>query len=423
MNATNAPSWVDELRLQWREGALGIKVLLVAVLLVKVFLCLFTGHFDIYRFLVFLQHALAFPGEDPWAYRALNTHSDFPYPPALFHFLKALVSLGEINPLPPHEPPAGHLYSLVKLPILMADVVVAACLARRTSLRWMVLTYWTSSIVIFHQFYSGQFDLLVAAPIVFAFCWQDRSWHRGLSLAKWPVFLSWLLSVVLKPFALLFAPFWVLQQPDWRRRMAAGALILTVFVIFKASEWPHAGSHAYREQMGAGVQFLLLNLKMHRQYWFVAASLFLLAVIWFRRVASPWWPVACVTLAIGAFAFHSAGWMTWAAVTLPVVMHDQGWRRGTCRLFLLWQCAFVLRWVYCPTSPLFDSLSVFTDRFLHMNLGLPMGFVYARQPTILGVDSFLLFGYVFAFASFVLFGALMRRPLERRPPQRSGGQR
>ncbi|WP_374591766.1 hypothetical protein [Aquabacterium sp.] len=408
MTDTHAHSslW-DSCRIQWQQAAAWTKWVFVFVLMLKVFLCLFTGHFDIYRFLVFLQHALAFPSDDPWAYRAINDHSDFPYPPALYYVLKCLVSFGQINATPPHEPPAGHLYSWIKIPILIADLVVAAWLVRRTNFRWMVLSYWLSGIVIFHQYYSGQYDLFVAAPLVMAFCLYEREaqtgpWGRSMGASA-----LWLISVVLKPFALLFAPLYVLQQDGWRRRIQMGVVMLLIFALFKASEWPYSKSVAYREQMGAGAQFLLMNLKMHRQYWFAATYVFLLGYVAYRQIRQPWWSVAAVTLALGAFAFHSAGWMTWAAVTLPVVLFDQRASRLQLTLFGVWQVAFLLRWAYCPTSPLLDSISVFTDRFLDLDLRLPMGAIYARQPKMLGVDSFLFFGYAFAASSFALLLSIL----------------
>ena len=92
---------------------------------------------------------------------------------------------------------------------------------------------------------------------------------------------------------------------------------------------------------------------------------------------------------------------------VPVVLFDQRASRLQLTLFGVWQVAFLLRWAYCPTSPLLDSISVFTDRFLDLDLRLPMGAIYARQPKMLGVDSFLFFGYAFAASSFALLLSML----------------
>lgn len=393
---------------------LSIKLLFVGILLLKVLLCFFMGHFDIYRFLVFLQHAISFPDADPWAYRADNINSDFPYPPALYYLLKGLVSLGPVNAIPPHEP-AGMLYSLIKSPIFLADLVVALVIGRRTSFRWMVCTYWTSSIIVFHQYYSGQFDLFVAAPFVLGLYLSElaqstRQCSASTSSAiRWPFYVGLLVSTVLKPFALLLTPATLVTQARDRKTLLRAVLaLILIFLIFKASEWPYSQSAEYRAQMGSGAKLLLMNIKMHRKLFFPVAFIGILAWAWFKKIDHQWLLYSCIILAIGAFSFHSAGWMTWAAVCLPVVLHDLGRKPLHFALLQIWHLAFVLRWAYCPTSPMFDSLSVFTDRFLNLGWKLPMGYLYQHQSTLFGMDIFLFFGYAFGVSSLLLMLALLK---------------
>jgi hypothetical protein len=385
------------------------------VLLIKTFLCFFTGHFDIYRFLVFLQHAISYPTEDPWSYRQLNPNSDFPYPPALMYLLKGLVSLGPVNSVPPHEPPSGVLYSLIKLPILLADVFLAWLIARRTSFKWMLLTYWISGVIIFHQYYSGQFDLFVCAPVIAGLIGSERIRdHQQYDAAKdWAsavaLHVGYLISIVMKPFALLFAPAFLTAKIRSIRNLLIWLLMLAViWSLLKVSEWPYSQSIYYQNQMGSGVRLLLFNIQGSMVAAFPMAYLVLLFWIAYKRLDNEWLLMSAVVLCIGATAYHSAGWMSWAAALLPVVLYDM--RASKWHLWLLhgWGVAFILRWTFCPTSPLLDSLSVFTDQFLGLNLRMPMGYFYHWMPNLMGFDTFLLFGYLFAAMSAILLFFALR---------------
>lgn len=404
------------------QPGVGLWVVFFGILVVKVFLCFFTGHFDVYRFLVFLQHAIAFPEQDPWSYRQINGNSDFPYPPLLMLLLKGLVALGPVDYMPPHAPPKGILYSLVKLPILIADLCVAWLIVKRTNFSWMIKTYWFSGVIVFHQYYSGQFDIVVCVPLVAGLCWLNKhtsspelaqnSSRQGEAL----FYIGYLASVILKPFALLFVPALLASKSrQLKNLLVASVMFVGIWGVFKISQWPYSQSLHYQNQMGEGAVMLLFNLQGNMVAAFPMAYLLMVFWVWYRRITHEWRLLAAVVLCIGATAYHSAGWMTWAAVALPVVLHDMHHKKWHLYLLNLWSVAFILRWTFCPTSPLLDSMSVFTDRFLSLDLQLPMGYFYVMFPKLLGINSFLLFGYLFAIVSAALLWLILTSESRQKP--------
>lgn len=359
------------------------------------------GHLDITRFIIFIQHFVRTPLTNPWDYNPGYPHSDFPYPPLLL-YLHALPFFA-FNWLITHSPPLdpiGFSYTIFRIPLVLFDLWwLKELLGLETEknlrvLRGVILSYLLCTVILFHQYYSGQLDLIAVVPFLVS-CLEIEKTGKF----KLKSFVLLTLSLCLKPFALIFLPFIFLRTIDIPRTtifkkikilVKDSAHLLVPVVIFKLSELPFLLTESYQGKMGAGAKVFFEHNALLGAQVFPWAYLFYLAfftkeVLLHQKRCNLFFHLLMVTLIIGATTRHSAGWMLWGCAgyfLLRLQLSSQAltfwWR--------LWSFLFVVRWGIVPHSPIADSFGIFFNKFLHLKAQMPMGYVFQMATKTMGLE-------------------------------------
>jgi hypothetical protein len=347
-----------------------------AVFVFKVAVVLTMGHYDLHRFIVFLQRFVTQPGLNPWDAGLSHPDSDFPYPPVLL-YLHAL-PFWLFKPLligAPGFEPNGYGYVLIRIPFLVAELLflrfglLGATALRSRLARGVVLL---SPVIVFHQCYSGQLDWIAVVPFFLAVQrWQlQQRFDLGVTALL-------TLSLMLKPFAVVFLPFWFLAAAP-QHRLRALVTCCIAFALFKVSELPYALSDSYRHFVGAGASQLLLPSVGLPFPAFPALYALLLGVA-ARHAAqgasrSMSWAAVMVILAMMAGAQPSAGWAAWLVPFAAELRAAQGDRFKS--MWRAWGGLFVVRWALVSHSPVLDSFDVFLKFHTTSSHRFGMGALY-----------------------------------------------
>lgn len=249
-----------------------VKIIAIFVIATKIILALFMGHFDIYRFIVFIQNWIADPSTIPWDYTLINPEADFPYPPVMLYLHSFFLYFfkGLLNLEPPYLPTAAA-YNLIRIPLLTADLLLFYFMARYTKdSKELFFFYLLNPLILFHQYFSGQFDLIALVPfIIGAYLYLEKN-------KTWPLpGVLFFLSLILKPFALLFFPLIYLDGLYSKRSMESLILLPSIMIFAKITEFPYIVSDSYRLLVGAGAR-VLISPNPFLFYWKYSFSQFYL---------------------------------------------------------------------------------------------------------------------------------------------------
>jgi len=267
--------------------------------------------------------------------------------------------------------PSGIGYTLIRIPFLISDLIFLKIFVqkfRETNNSKALYFYLLSPVILFHQYYSGQFDLITVLPFFIAVI----AFEKNL-LNRSALFLF--ISLALKPFGIIFYPLLALKKIKISKANLQFLFLLFLTIVFyKLSELPFSLSKSYRVLMGAGSDSLVKNV------FFLALYILIIGVMFLDCLSkNQLWTIpegiVVIMLAMAATTNHSAGWMTWIIPFVTILMFN---KEKSCEtpLWYLWGTLFVLRWSLVEHSPLLDSFSVFFDKFLVSDLNLPMGAPY-----------------------------------------------
>lgn len=343
-----------------------LKVLIVAVIFLKVFVSLTMGHLDIYRFIYFIKHFVTYPNLNPWGFS--DPLADFPYPPFLLYLNSLLFFVKKLFFQNWPSIPDVWDFMLIRIPFLIADILFSRFLIKRSMRGYFLFLF--SPVMLFHQVYSGQLDLIAAVPFVFSVV--------ALADGKLLLGFIWLtISMVLKPYAILFLPFLLFFSTSIREFLKIGFLSGLAILLFKISEHPFALSPEYLGKMGAGAKFLFIP-KYLSFYFLTWASL--AVCLWqrpslFNRRDLVFLGLFVVSFAVALVDYHSAGWLLWPVLLLTVWTERDEWLNWPW-LWWTWSVLFILRWSFIDHSPFFDSLDVFLKHYLNLETRLGIGFFY-----------------------------------------------
>jgi hypothetical protein len=348
------------------------KIVLWTVFLIKALLATTTGHFDIYRFIVFIQNYTSSAATNPWDYSLINHDADFPYPPFLLYIHASLFFLFKpfLNANPPYLPTALG-YTLIHVPLLVSDLIILKIFVKKfeDTKNWSAFCFYLfSPVILFHQYYSGQLDLIAVLPFFIAVVALEKN-HLAKAIG------FFITSLILKPFGLIFYPLLILVkfQPNRERFKLLFLLILTI-LFFKISELPFYFTNSYQKLVGAGAKALTSKTN----FPILCATIFAL-IYKDSKSENPRWSIAeaivAIMLAMAATTKYSAGWMTWVVpfAALSIFSNKQTIKTP---LWNMWNIFFVLHWSLVANSPLLDSFSVLTDKFLGNNFNFQMGEPY-----------------------------------------------
>lgn len=365
--------------------------LAVCIFSLKLFLALTMGHLDITRFIIFVQNFVRHPMVNPWDYNPPFPSADFPYPPLLlylhaffFFIFKPLLSYSA------ETDPIGFAYTIFKIPFVLADLILLQQLLALYSsdgkeFKKMMLCYLGCGVLLFHQYYSGQLDLIAAIPFFLSVLEIEK--NRALTFKA---FILLCLSLCFKPFALIFFPVIFLRIVQlrklyrinsWRAFLRDFAMLCITFLVFKFSEMPFLFTSSYQSKMGAGaivffqpgpfVDIILFP-------FFYCAYLIFFSIFAFFQLYEVriYIHIVCITLLVAVSVFHSAGWMIWAC--LGVFFGFNFFMKNRVNIFFwwCWNISFIARWAVVEHSPVADSFSIFITKFLKLSSALPMGFVF-----------------------------------------------
>lgn len=355
--------------------------LTISVSILKLFIALTMGHYDIYRFIVFIQQFIAHSNLSPWDYSLTHPDADFPYPPWLLylHTLVFLPFREHLILVTPYVPNA-YGYMLIRIPFILCDIALLSYFIRlfqktghtqTASLLFLLL----NPIILFHQFYSGQFDLIA---VLFFFLFTVELTEKGFTNLT----CLWLfLSLALKPFGILFlGPILLafvikIYQKSSSITIFGHTLrpvilyLIGIFGFCLLSQMPYLLTHSYQTQMGAGSKVLLgKDFLFHHALFlpvYAVACAVLLGFAFKKNIPNIYMHLVIIgVLAFSATTDHSAGWVTWCVpfiiyLALHQTLHEL-W------LYWIWGGLFIFRWTLVDHSPAFDSLDVFLNHFLHV---------------------------------------------------------
>lgn len=373
---------------------------IIGVFCFKFWIAFTMGHLDVTRFIIFLQEFIKFPFNNPWDYNPGFPHADFPYPPFLLylHAIPFFLFKGLIT----HSPslnPTGFTYTLFRLPLVLFDLwwfkelVLLVSKENSHTFRKVLFSYLFCTVILFHQYYSGQLDLIAAIPF-FLSCLEIEQKTRITPKA----FTLLTLSLCLKPFAIIFLPFIFLRIASFTTGplpnrtkviLTEGIILATSIFLFKLSELPFLLTESYQSKMGVGASVL------YQKYAILGAKVFPVAyliysVFIFRTSISPkkqynlFFSVLMITLLMGATTQHSAGWMLWGCAAYCLLIRNFN-ARWTPRVWWTWNIFFVVRWSFVSHSPVADSFGVFLTKFLHFKTAPEMGYLFHRLESNYGL--------------------------------------
>jgi len=346
----------------------------------KIFVALTMGHYDIYRFISFVQYFIANPAVNPWLMSSLFSYMDFPYPPA-FLYLLSIIFLPFINylDLSSYEPNL-LTYALIRIPLLGADLLLLYFLAKERLLteRTSQVFYFLSPVIIFHQYYSGQFDILPAVLFFIAFLRLSKCAHLDLVSG-----LLIFMSLAIKPFLYLLLPFLVahLGNKNFKLLLVQASKLLVIAIIAKLAELPYLLDAIYRSELGVGPDRFLNNGAFLIFYFLLLY--FSLSKTWEVDLSKG---IVLIILFVAAFvSSHSAGWMFWI---IPFALFSwKNFDKKIAAFFWLWSFFFVIRWGVVDGSPLVDSFDVFVSNWLELNQKLGIGYFYQVFMTNWGIET------------------------------------
>lgn len=338
------------------------------------------GHFDIYRFISFVQYYIVNPAANPWLMSSSLSYMDFPYPPA-FLYLLSIIFLPFVDylDLSSYEPNLLS-YALIRVPLLGSDLLLLYFLAKERLLtdRATQVFYFFSPVIIFHQYYSGQFDILPACLFFVAFLRLSR--RAQLDLVSGVLIF---ISLAIKPFLYLLLPFLVIQlgNKNFKSLSVQASKLFLIVVAAKLTELPYLLDAIYRSELGVGPDRFLNN----------GAFVIFYSLLLYFSLSKAWEVdfskgIILIILFVATFvSSHSAGWMFWV---IPFVLFScRTLDRKILALFWLWSFFFVIRWAVVDGSPLFDSFDVFVTNWLTLNQKLGIGYFYQVFTTHWGIDT------------------------------------
>lgn len=376
------------------------KLAMVAVVFLKVFIALSMGHLDIVRFIYFIKYFVAFPSLNPWEFS--SPLSDFPYPPALL-YLNSILFFAKRFILQswPLVPDVWD-FILIRIPFLVVDIFFSRFLLKRSVEGFVLFLF--SPVMLFHQVYSGQLDLIAAVPFIFSLvAFADGKQNQG--------FFWMVLSMVLKPYAVLFLPFLLFFSKTIKDFFKIGTLLGLSFLFFKLSEFPFVFSPDYARKMGAGAKFLLIPkyLGFYFLVWVgIAISLWRRPLV-VKRSAAVYLGLFLISFGVAVVDYHSAGWLLWPVLIFTVWSERAEWLRWRWTWWV-WGILFVLRWSFIDHSPFFDSLDVFLNNYLQVETRLGMGYFYRNLEGIYSkeaAEQALRFSvHIFEIFTYFMFGQI-----------------
>ena len=359
-----------------------ISYFIVIPLGLKIFIALTMGHLDIYRFIVFIKYFISNPFLSPWDFSIKNLNADFPYPPFFLYIFsliflpfKAMIMSNGIDP-------DVLSYALIRIPLLIIDlwlfaVLLAIGLAKN---RFGLFLYVFNPILLFHQYYSGQFDLVPAVLCFFAILEIFKNSRLTLR-AQLLIFVS----LAIKPFFLIYIPILYIYLIRNKRLylnnnlLSFSGKIIFIVIATKILEFPFILSESYQAEVGVSPKV----------FWgspfFVVGYLWLCAHMLISPTLSYLKTHILVTLMLAAFVSHSAGWLFWL-VPFQIFLVIQHGFLPHARWWFIWYILFVLRWSMVEHSPVFDSLDVFIQNWTESDLRFGMGYFYSSIEMLIDID-------------------------------------
>jgi len=338
---------------------------------VKLFIALTMGHFDIYRFIVFIKFFVNNLTLNPWDFALNNNFADFPYPPLLLYIhsiiflpFKFFINQNGLNP-------DVLSYALIRIPFLICDYLLMLELLKLSihKNKPAFLLYLFNPILLFHQYYSGQLDLI---PVVLFFIGFLDLYKTNKITKKFLIFTF--LSIATKPFLYIYLPLLCLyilnlDKLTFIDKFKSFFYIFCLVIVAKLLELPYLLSKSYLLQMGLGGRVFL------KSYAFLILYALLSLFVFFTKYKDYKKLHIILTLLIAGFINHSAGWLTWIIpFHLLITIEEKEFKYKT--LWILWYMFFCIKWALYYDSPVFDSLDIFIKNYLNLDFEFGIGYPF-----------------------------------------------
>jgi len=372
-----------------KEGS-KLKTLLWIVIALKLFMTLTMGHFDLFRFITFLQNFVANPEQNPWTYDSQTFFATFPYPPVLMYIHAFFFWLFEpfLNLSHPYWP-TPYAYTIISIPILIIDLLFLRLFLKarnKSTKKTAFLFYLINPLLLYINHFHGQFDWIAIFPFFLAILEYEKNKLSN----KFLIYLT--ISLILKPFALLLLPvIFVDLLPDIKKHYKEFfkylALILIPIIIWKLSELPYSLSPEYRATIGAKAFERIFSSNRLIPIPLFPTAYIAMGIYWLVNVfkRNNWKAserIIVIMLLLSAFRHPTPNWLIWL-FPFVVILHLRS-NKQLSAMWWIWIMVTLLQITVQTHNAFFDSAGILTTYFLKLDKIFMSGAPYIFLETSLG---------------------------------------